>query len=345
MKAKGPLSSELDRILLAHGAGGRMGHQLISGEFLPLLSNPYLARMDDSAVMELGGYRLAFSTDSYVVDPLFFPGGDIGRLAVCGTVNDLSMTGAKPLYLSLSLIVEEGFPLQELRAIIHSIQGAAQEADVLIVTGDTKVVEKGSADKVFLNTAGIGIVQDEDVAICGGNARVGDQLILSGSIGDHGIAVISQREGFFLGENIRSDVAPLNHLVRDMLQASHQVHVLRDPTRGGLATTLNEIAGQSQVGIVIEESKILIREPVLGACELLGLDPLYLANEGKLVAIVEKEAARGVLQAMRRNPLGQDAEIIGEIVEDPRRLVLLRTRIGGTRVVDMLMGEMLPRIC
>jgi len=301
--------------------------------------------MDDSAVLEMKGCRLAFTTDSYVVDPLFFPGGDIGRLAVCGTVNDLSMSGAKPLYLSLSLIIEEGFPLQELRTIISSIQGAAQEAEVLIVAGDTKVVEKGGADKIFLNTAGIGIIQDEKIFISGNNAQVGDQLILSGSIGDHGIAVISQREGFFLGGNIESDVAPLNRLVQDMLQASRKIHALRDPTRGGLATTLNEIAVQSQVGIVMEESKIPVREPVQGACELLGLDPLYLGNEGKLVAIVKRDAASLILQAMKRNPLGKDAEIIGEVVEDPKGMVLLKTNIGGTRVVDMLIGEALPRIC
>ncbi len=322
-----------------------MAHQLISDQFLPSFSNPPLERMDDSAVLEMKGYRLAFTTDSYVVDPPFFPGGDIGRLAVCGTVNDLSMSGAKPLYLSLSLIIEEGFPLRELRTIISSIQRAAQEAGVLIVTGDTKVVEKGGADKIFLNTAGIGILQDERIFISGNNAQVGDQLILSGSIGDHGIAVISKREGFSLGGNIESDVAPLNQLVQDMLQASLKLHVLRDPTRGGVATTLNEIAAQSQVGIMIEESKIPIREPVQGACELLGLDPLYLANEGKLVAVVERQAASLVLQAMKRNPLGKDAEIIGEVVKDPKGMVLLKTKIGGTRVVDMLIGEALPRIC
>jgi len=322
-----------------------MAHQLIADQFLPIFSNPHLERMDDSAVLEMKGCRLAFTSDSYVVDPPFFPGGDIGRLAVCGTVNDLSMSGAKPLYLSLSLIIEEGFPLQELRTIIRSVQGAAREAEVLIVTGDTKVVEKGGADKIFLNTAGIGILQDKHISISGNNAQVGDQLILSGSIGDHGIAVISQREGFSLGGNIESDMAPLNRLVQDMLQASRKIHVLRDPTRGGLATTLNEIAAQSQVGIMVEESKIPVREPVQGACELLGLDPLYLANEGKLVAIVKREAASIILQAMKRNPLGKGAEIIGEVVEDPKGMVFLKTKIGGTRVVDMLIGEPLPRIC
>jgi len=335
----------LERILLAHGAGGKMGHQLIARHFLPFLSNPILDRMDDSAIMEMEGFRFAFTTDSYVVDPLFFPGGDIGRLAVCGTVNDLAMGGAIPLYLSLSLIIEEGFSLEELTKILSSVQKAAQEAQVLIVTGDTKVVGRGGADKVFLNTAGIGVIPGNQICISGSNARHGDRVILSGSIGDHGIAVISKREGIFLGEEMESDMAPLNGLVQAMLRASQQVHALRDPTRGGLASALNEIARQSQVGIIIEELKIPVRESVQGACELLGLDPLYIANEGKLVAIVEREASNSILEAMRRNPLGRDAEIIGEVVADPREMVLLKTRIGGTRVLDMLAGEALPRIC
>lgn len=334
-----------ERILMSHGAGGKMGHQLISRHFLPLLSNPFLDRLDDSAIMEMEGIRLAFTTDSYVVDPLFFPGGDIGRLAVCGTVNDLSMGGAFPLYLSLSLIIEEGFPLEDLKRILSSIQTAAQEAKVLIVTGDTKIVERGGADKVFLNTAGIGVIQDPEICVSGNNAQVGDLVILSGAVGDHGIAVISKREGIFLGEEIRSDMAPLNGLVQDMFRESRQVHAMRDPTRGGLASTLNEIAVQSRVGMVIEESKIPIREPVQGACELLGLDPLYVANEGKLVAVVKGEASGKVLEAMRANPLGRDAQIIGEVVPGPEGTVLLKTKIGGTRVLDMLIGESLPRIC
>jgi len=333
------------RILLAHGAGGKLGHQLVADEILPLFSNPILARMDDSAILEIEGFRLTFTSDSYVVDPLFFPGGDIGRLAVCGTVNDLSMGGAKPLYLSLSLILEEGFPFEDMTRILLSSRRAADEAGVQIVTGDTKVVGKGGVDKIFLNTSGIGLIPDRRVLASGRNARAGDQVILSGYLGDHGIAVISQREGIFWGEEIHSDVAPLNGLVEDIFRASQEVHVLRDPTRGGLASALNEIARQSQVGIVLEESNIPIREPVRGACELLGLDPLYVANEGKLVAIVGRDAASDILEAMRKNPLGQRAEIIGEIVENPKGKVLLKTRIGGTRVVDMLVGEPLPRIC
>ncbi|MDH7499412.1 MAG: hydrogenase expression/formation protein HypE [candidate division NC10 bacterium] len=343
MTRAGEVPSE--RILLAHGAGGRMAHELIARQFLPFLLNPMLSPLDDSAILPMEGARFAFTTDSYVVDPLFFPGGDIGRLAVCGTVNDLAMGGAVPLYLSLSLIIEEGFMLEELKRILSSVREAAQEAQVLVVTGDTKVVGRGGADKIFLNTAGIGILPKEQIHISGGNAQVGDRVILSGSIGEHGIAVLSKREGIFLGEETESDVAPLNGLVQGMLQASHQVHVLRDPTRGGLASALNEIAEHSQVGIVIEESKIPVRESVQGACELLGLDPLYIANEGKLVAIVKKEASSKILRAMRRNPLGRDAEVIGEVVADPRGMVLLKTRIGGTRVLDMLSGEPLPRIC
>ena len=346
MKEKGQDPSPgIGKILLAHGAGGRMAHQLIAGHLLPSLSNPHLDQLDDSAILKMGDFRLAFTTDSYVVDPPFFPGGDIGRLAVCGTVNDLSMVGARPLYLSLSLIMEEGLLLSDLEKIVASIQAAAQEAGVLIVTGDTKVVGKGGADGIFLNTSGIGVIQDPGIFISGSNAQVGDQVILSGSIADHGIAVISQRQGFFLGEDLESDVAPLNGMVQEMLRVSSEVHVLRDPTRGGLATALNEIAEQSSVGVVLEESKIPVRESVRGACEMLGLDPLYVANEGKLVAVVKKDAAGSVLEAMKNHPLGRGAEIIGEIMENPKGMVLLRTRIGGTRVVDMLTGEALPRIC
>lgn len=344
-KKMGNVSSIPQSILLGHGAGGRMGHDLISRHIFPLLSNPYLAQMDDSAILEMEGVRIAFTTDSYVVDPIFFPGGDIGRLAVCGTVNDLSMGGASPLFLSLSLIIEEGFSIQDLNTILFSVQRAAQEAQVLIVTGDTKVVGKGSGDKIFINTSGIGILPAQGPLISGSNAQAGDLVILSGSIGDHGIAVISRREKFFFGEDLASDVAPLNGLVQNMLRASPEIHVLRDPTRGGLASALNEIAERSRVAILLNESKIPVRESVQGASEILGLDPLYIANEGKLVAIVEKDAAESILEVMRRNPLGKEAEIIGEVLDHPEGMVLLRTKIGGTRVVDMLAGEPLPRIC
>ena len=277
-----------DKILLAHGSGGKLMHDLIQS-FLPDLANPILEKMDDSAVFDVSG-RLAFTTDSYTVNPIFFPGGDIGRLAVCGTVNDLSMSGARPLYLSLAFIIEEGLPVADLKKIIASIKKAAAEAGVKIVTGDTKVVNQGSADKLFINTAGVGIVP-EGVNISAANARPGDKIIVSGNIGDHGIAVLSQREGLKFQVPVPSDCAPLNGLVADMLAASRNIHCLRDPTRGGLATTLNDFAGKSHVGIIIEEDKIPVDRAVLAACELLGLDPLYIANEGKLVAVVPPEDA------------------------------------------------------
>jgi hydrogenase expression/formation protein HypE len=273
-----------DRILLAHGSGGKMGHDLVEKSFLRALNNPLLAKLDDSAVFHFSG-RLAFTTDSYVVSPIFFPGGDIGKLAVYGTVNDLAMSGAKPLYLSLSFIIEEGLPQNELGQIVDSVHYAAKEAGVTIVTGDTKVVPRGSADKLFINTAGIGIVP-QGVDISGSNAKSGDKVLLSGPTGDHGIAVLSQREGLSFSTRLESDCAPLNSLVSAMLDASPNIHCLRDPTRGGLATTLNELAKQSQVGIRIEEEKIPVRDEVLAACEMLGFDPLYVANEGRLVAIV-----------------------------------------------------------
>jgi len=332
-----------DKILLAHGSGGKLGHDLVEKSFLQALSNPLLARLDDSAVFNLKG-RLAFTTDSYVVSPIFFPGGDIGKLAVCGTVNDLAMAGAKPLYLSLAFIIEEGLPQDELKQIVDSIHKAAEEAGVKIVTGDTKVVHRGAADKIFVNTAGIGLIP-KGVNISGSNARPGDKVILSGTIGDHGIAVMSKREGFRFSTELKSDCAPLGKLVAQVLKASRKVHVLRDPTRGGLATTLNELARQSKVSIRIEEEKIVVREEVLGACEMLGLDPLYVANEGKLIAIVAPEDAETVLRAMRRNRYGREAAIIGEVREENPGRVVMRTRMGASRIVDMLVGDLLPRIC
>ncbi len=332
-----------DKILLAHGSGGKLAHDLVEKSFVRALANPLLARLDDSAVFDLSG-RLAFTTDSYVVSPIFFPGGDIGRLAVCGTVNDLAMSGAKPLYLSLSFIIEEGFYLSELEQIVGSVQKAAQEAGVAIITGDTKVVTRGSADKLFINTAGVGIIA-EGVDISGGNARPGDKVILSGTIGDHGIAVISRREGLSFSTELRSDCAPLGGLVAEMLNASPNIHCLRDPTRGGLATSLSELAKQSGVSIRIEEERIPVREEVLAACEMLGFDPLYVANEGKLVAIVPAEDADRVLKAMRKNKYGRDAAIIGEVgAEHPGRVVM-KTVLGASRIVDMLVGDLLPRIC
>jgi len=332
-----------DTILLAHGSGGKLSHELVEKGFLPFLANPMLNKLDDSAVFELSG-QLAFTTDSYVVNPIFFPGGDIGRLAVYGTVNDLSMSGAKPLYLSLSIILEEGFPLSELNLLVKSIKEAAEEAEVDIVTGDTKVVNQGQIDKLFINTSGIGVIA-AGIDISGSNARTGDKVILSGTIGDHGIAVMTQREGLKFEVPIGSDCAPLNKLVAQMLEASPNIRCLRDPTRGGLATTLNELAQQSQVGIAIEEDKIPIKEGVRAACELLGFDPVYVANEGKLVAIVEPNDAAKVLAQMKQNGYGTDAAIIGEVTSNHPGRVIMKTKLGPSRIIDMLSGELLPRIC
>jgi hydrogenase expression/formation protein HypE len=331
-----------DKILLAHGSGGKLMHDLIES-FMPDLANPILDRLDDSAVFEVSG-KLAFTTDSYTVNPIFFPGGDIGRLAVCGTVNDLSMSGARPLYLSLSFIIEEGLPISDLKKVVTSIKNAAGEADVKIVTGDTKVVNQGSADKLFINTAGVGTVP-EGVDISAANARVGDKIIVSGNIGDHGIAVLSQREGLKFQVPVPSDCAPLNKLVEDMLAASLNIHCLRDPTRGGLATTLNDFAARSNVGIRIEEKKIPVDRAVLAACELLGLDPLHIANEGKLVAVVSHEDADFVLDRMKQNKYGVNAANIGEVVAEHPGRVVMKTSLGASRIVDMPVGELLPRIC
>jgi hydrogenase expression/formation protein HypE len=331
-----------EKILLAHGSGGKLMHDLIES-FLPELANPILNRLDDSAVFEVRG-RLAFTTDSYTVNPLFFPGGDIGRLAVCGTVNDLAMSGARPLYLSLALIIEEGLPVVELKRVIASIKKAADEAGVKIVTGDTKVVNQGSADRLFINTAGVGTVP-EGVDISAANARPGDKIIVSGNIGDHGIAVLSQREGLKFHTPVPSDCAPLNGLVAEMGAVSKNIHSLRDPTRGGLATTLNDFAGQSKIGIRIEEDRIPVDKAVRAACELLGLDPLYIANEGKLAAAVAPEDADSVLAAMRRNKYGSQATIIGEVVKEHPGRVVMRTSLGASRIIDMPVGELLPRIC
>jgi hydrogenase expression/formation protein HypE len=331
-----------DKILLAHGSGGKLMHDLIQS-FMPELSNPILDKLDDSAVFEVSG-RMAFTTDSYTVNPIFFPGGDIGRLAVCGTVNDLAMSGARPLYLSLAFIIEEGLPVAELKRVIASIKKAAVEAGVKIVTGDTKVVNKGSADKLFINTAGVGTVP-EGVDISAANAKPGDKIILSGNIGDHGIAVLSQREGLKFHTPVPSDCAPLNRLVADMLAASTNIHCLRDPTRGGLATTLNDFARQSSVGIRIDEVKIPVDKAVLAACELLGFDPLHIANEGKLAAAIAPKDTGSVLDSMRRNKYGSQAAIIGEVVKDHPGQVVMQTSLGATRIIDMPVGELLPRIC
>jgi hydrogenase expression/formation protein HypE len=332
-----------DSILLAHGSGGKLSHELVEKKFLPFLANPELSKLDDSAIFEASG-RLAFTTDGYVVNPIFFPGGDIGKLAVCGTVNDLSMNGAKPLYLSLSAIIEEGFLFNDLEQIVQSIKKAAEEAEVNIIAGDTKVVSRGQADKLFITTSGIGIIPP-GADISGGNARAGDKVLLSGTIGDHGIAVMSQREGLKFSMTLESDCAPLNKLVSQMLEASSRIHCLRDPTRGGLATTLNELAQQSKAGIVVDEATIPVKDEVKAACELLGLDPLYVANEGKLVAIIHPADADKILTQMKNNVYGKDAAIIGEVTDEHRGKVVMKTKLGPSRIVDMLSGELLPRIC
>jgi hydrogenase expression/formation protein HypE len=336
-----------ERITLSHGSGGKATHNLIEGIFAPAFSNPLLDRMDDAAtfIVEEPGSRLAFTTDSYVVNPLFFPGGDIGKLAVHGTINDLATAGAHPLCLSSGFILEEGFPVADLRRIVKSMAEAAAEAGVAIVTGDTKVVERGKADGLFINTSGIGIVravwplgQDQ--------AQPGDRVLLSGSVGDHGIAVMLAREALDIDSDVESDTAPLHDLAAGVIRAAgRSVHCLKDPTRGGIATSLNEIALASEVSIALDEHAIPVRPGVRGACEILGLDPLTIANEGKLLVIVGPEGAEAALEAMRSHPLGREAAVIGEVRSEPAAMVFLRTDIGGTRVLDMLVGDPLPRIC
>ena len=333
-----------DTVLLGHGSGGRLSAELMRSIFLPAFRNPVLARLDDQAIVNVNGTRLAFTTDTFVVKPLFFPGGDIGSLAVHGTVNDLAMGGAKPLFLSAAFIIEEGLSMDVLRRVVDSLHAAARNAGVEIVTGDTKVVEQGSGDELFINTTGIGLVPD-DLELSANRARPGDKVLLSGSIGEHGIAILAQREGLEFECPVESDSAALHNLVAGMLNASREIRCMRDPTRGGVSSTLNEIAEQSRVGIRLEESAIPIREEVRGACEMLGLDPLYVANEGKLIAIVAPEAADVLLHAMRSNPLGRNAQMIGTVVEAPSPIVTIRTALGTSRIVDMLTGDQLPRIC
>jgi hydrogenase expression/formation protein HypE len=337
-------------ITLAHGSGGRAMHDLVEGLFLDFFRNPYLEKLEDQAVFEVPAGRLAFTTDSYVVDPIFFPGGDIGALSVHGTVNDLAMSGARALHLSAGFIIEEGFPIEDLRRVLTSMRDAAAEAGVQIVTGDTKVVQKGSADKIFINTAGVGVI-DTGVNISAAYAQVGDKVIVSGTIGDHGTTVMIARGELDLETDIESDTASLNSLVAEMIDEAEKlgavegIHVLRDPTRGGVATVLNEIAMSSDVCIEIKENAIPVREEVKGACEILGLDPLYVANEGKLIAIVSAEIAGALLARMNAHERGAGACIIGEVKREPQGIVSMATAFGGTRIVDMLAGEQLPRIC
>jgi hydrogenase expression/formation protein HypE len=331
-------------ILLGHGSGGKLSNELVRDIFLPALSNPALARLDDQAIVKVGAQRIAFTTDSFVVKPLFFPGGDIGSLAVHGTVNDLAMGGATPLFLSSAFIIEEGFSMEDLRRIVDSMHRAAAGAGVEVVTGDTKVVEKGKGDGLFITTKGIGVVAD-GIDLSASNACPGDKVLLSGPIGEHGITILAQRAGLEFESEIQSDSAPLHTLVADMLNASREIRCMRDPTRGGVSSALNEIAQTSRVGMEVEEQCIQVRDEVRGACELLGLDPLYVANEGKLIAIVAPEVAGEVLKAMRRNPYGASAQIIGTVCREHPGMVTMRTPLGTMRVVDMLAGDQLPRIC
>ncbi len=333
-----------DKILLDHGSGGKISHQLTETLLLPAFDNPALAMLDDGAVLSVAPGRLAFSTDTYVVEPIFFPGGSIGDLAINGTVNDVAMCGATPLYLSVGMIIEEGFPMADLERVVAEMRKAAQIAGVAVVTGDTKVVPKGAVDKIYINTAGIGVIKD-GVDVSGANARPGDAVILSGTMADHGMTILTQRQGLAFESDLESDSAPLNHMVAALLDSGCDIHVLRDPTRGGVGTTLNEIAGKSRVGVRIHEAKLPVRPAVAGVCELLGFDPLYVANEGKLLAFCPADQADAVLSIIRQSPFGKDACRIGEVIDDHPGRVFMKTHIGGERIVDMLTGEQLPRIC
>ena len=332
-----------DTVVMGHGSGGTLSRDLLNRLFLPELGKAAPRALDDSAVVTIDGQRFALTTDSHVVSPLFFPGGDIGRLAICGTINDLAMIGATPTALTCGFVLEEGLSFEILQRIVASMNAAAREAGVYIAAGDTKVVQKGGADKLFINTSGIGKIPD-GVNISGANAKEGDVVIVSGTIGDHGVAVLSARENFGFETKLESDVAPLNHLVQAMLAAG-EIHVLRDPTRGGLGTSLVEISEQSNVVIEIDEPALPIKPAVKAACEMLGFDPLYIANEGKLVAFVKESDADKVLEVMKKTKYGTDAVVLGRVIRARRSQVRLKTAIGGTRLVDMLPGEMLPRIC
>lgn len=336
--------SEYDKVLLAHGGGGTLSHQLIHKMFFSQFDNELLRTEHDGAIYEVNGHRFAFTTDSYVVKPIFFPGGDIGELAVYGTVNDLAVCGAIPLYISVGFILEEGFPMEDLWRIVQSMQKAAERCNVKIVTGDTKVVDRGKGDKIFINTSGVGTVIPE-VNISSNRIEVGDKIILSGTIAEHGIAILSAREEFDFETSIKSDTAPLHHLIGEILQEYPNVHMMRDPTRGGLSSALNEIASKTNMGIYLIENKIPVTEEIKGICEMLGFDPLYIANEGKVLMFVPPDIEEKVLELLLAHPLGKEASIIGEVVLKNSGKVVMKTSIGTHRIVDMLSGEQLPRIC
>ena len=333
-----------ERVTLAHGAGGKATQTLVEGIFLEAFRNPALAELDDAAVLSVGGDRLAFSTDSYVVSPLFFPGGDIGELAVNGTVNDLAVSGARPLYLSAGFVIEEGFAIEDLRRITASMAAAAARAGVQVVAGDTKVVQRGKADGCYITTAGVGLL-DRPVTLGTGQIRPGDAVIVSGPIGDHGVTILLARGDLDIEANLSSDTAPLAEVIATLLDAVPGVRMLRDATRGGVATVLNEMAQAAQVAVIVEEAAVPVRPAVTGACELLGIDPLYVACEGRFVAVVDGEQAEAAIAVLRGHPLGAGAALIGRVRDDPPGLVLIKTAFGGTRIVDMLVGDPLPRIC
>jgi len=336
---------EGEKILLSYGSGGRYMHNLIRNTFVPIFNSPILKKLDDSAILKkLAGKEVCFTTDSYTVEPIFFPGGDIGRLAICGTVNDIAVMGAKPLFLSCGLIVEEGLEVKTLEMIVQSMATTAKKAGVEIVTGDFKVVEKGKVDKIFINTSGIGI-RTKRIRVGENFIKSGDRIIINGNIGDHEIAVLSARKQFGISANIKSDCAPLNGLIEDIMKAADNIHFMRDPTRGGIATTLNEIVEGQRFGLLIEEERIPVSQKVRSICEILGFDPLYLANEGKVIVICGKDDAGKVLSVMKRHPLGKRATVIGEVIKEDAGKVVMKTVTGSYRIVDMLSGSQLPRIC
>ncbi|MDD5571079.1 MAG: hydrogenase expression/formation protein HypE [Bacteroidales bacterium] len=335
-----------DKILLNHGSGGKLTHELISGLFVKYFDNKFLKEQTDSALINIDGNLLAFTTDSYVVDPIFFPGGDIGKLAVCGTVNDLSVSGAKPLYISCGFIIEEGFLFSDLETIVKSMADEAKKAGVLIVTGDTKVVDRGKCDKIFINTSGIGVIDEKRKSISSGSEiEAGDKIIINGNIGEHGAAILCARNSLEYSSAVKSDCASLNKLISEVFEVSSKIKFMRDATRGGVATVLCELAEKNKSGIELDEEQIPVQETVRGLCEIFGFDPLYMANEGKVIMVVGREDAEKVLNKIKQNELGRNAAIIGEIIEANNKLVVMKTGIGGKRIIDMLAGEQLPRIC
>lgn len=335
----------MDIITLSHGSGGRATNKLINEIFYKNFNNEFLSQQNDSSVLPKINGKIAVTTDSFVINPIFFPGGDIGKLSVCGTVNDLAMSGAKPLYITCGFIIEEGMEIKELEQIVVSMAETAKEAGVFIVTGDTKVVEKGSGDKIFINTTGIGVIENEEIYLSGNSIKAGDKIIVSGTLGDHGICIMNKRKNLGFDVDVKSDCGLLHTLIKDILSVSSNVRVLRDPTRGGLATTLNEFATSSAVSLEIEASEIPVKEEIKSMCDILGMDPLFIANEGKLVVIVSEEDSEKVLNIMKKNTMGEEAMIIGTAIDDGRNKVYLKTEIGGRRVVNMPEGELLVRIC